>query len=749
MRLRFGVPLLLLVVILFSSAFLAFSIRNKHPIDTDILALLPANQSDPALAAALGRLSQIASSQIAFAIEGGDPAMRAEAAADLTSRLNQTGIFRSTTDDGVALWSWLFSHRTDLLCPADRRLLERGEGSVVTHDALLKWYSPFGISNSKLLQSDPLLLTPRLMSCFVRFAGVRRPEKAIIVSGRIEDSVFRIDVQDKVVGALDGWQKRWSASGLTAFRAGAIFHAAYGAASARIQMSLITLATGAAILIIYFLIFGTIRPALLAVLSIGSCLAVGCSTSLLLFDHIHVMVIVFATALIGMVVDYSTYYLITGVAYPQGSITERRRSIFRPLTIGMVTSVGAFLALIGSPISAFRQIAVLGGVGLFFAWALALYLLPFVEGKWRKQTRFARTVPVYIDRFLTIEPRPRHAIAIFGLITLAAVVAWNKGAVLDDVRSFQKPSTELASEEKQVREVTGFKTPGAFFLVTGKSSDEAISHEEALLDAIEQATDGKTVTSIAASQFSPSRQRGDEQAKLISENLLGPELARLLKQVGKAPGSSYDETAGEAKLPDFIADLRGKTSQEYWSAVPVSAPIAELPATLRSGPNWRLVDPASEYSQLLRHYRWNASIGLVGAAILTGLILVLVYQRISALWMLLPTCLAMIATPCLLSLLGVPYSFFSAMGLFLVVGAGVDYSVFQWEKRGTDSHWTRLGITLAAAMTCTSLGLLGLSSVFPVASFGLTVALGIFLSLILSPLVNLGISSRHRKEHRV
>ena len=46
-----------------------------------------------------------------------------------------------------------------------------------------------------------------------------------------------------------------------------------------------------------------------------------------------------------------------------------------------------------------------------------------------------------------------------------------------------------------------------------------------------------------------------------------------------------------------------------------------------------------------------------------------------------------------------------------------------------------VGIVLAALMTCISVGLLGLSSVLPVKSLGVTVAIGIFLSLVLSPLI--------------
>jgi predicted exporter len=191
-------------------------------------------------------------------------------------------------------------------------------------------------------------------------------------------------------------------------------------------------------------------------------------------------------------------------------------------------------------------------------------------------------------------------------------------------------------------------------------------------------------------------------------------------------------------LPELIASLRGRTDQSFWSIVPVAVGVADVPVALQQGPAWVFVDPAAAYSALLQQYRWAATAGLAGGTMVIGIILLIVYRRWASLWVMLPTVLAMVATPSILALLGLPYSFFSAMGLFLVIGAGVDYSIFQWERSGSSGVWTRLGIALAAVMTCTSLGLLGFSSVLPVASFGLNVALGIFFSLVLSPIAILG-----------
>ena len=732
---------LILLTILCAALFLGFTFHQRNPIDTDILSLLPGDRSTPALADALTRMNAVASNRVTLLIEGGTAETRGKAAADLTKALTDLGLFQSNATDGRALWDWVFAHRSGLLCPKDKALLLESKGGVMARDALTQWYTPFGFANSGLVKTDPMLLTPRLMKCLLGSAApVQMAGDWTLVSGGIAESVFRTDVQDRIAAAISDWQGRWSASGIKLSRAGAVFHATHAAENARWQMSIISLVTVALILLIYRLIFGTMRPALIAVLLISSCLVVGLAVTLALFSDVHIMVIVFATALIGMVVDYSTYYLITGVATPEASVEKRRSTIYRPLTLGMITSVGAFAALLFVAIPAFREIALLGGVGLFFAWATALYLLPRLEGRIRPRTRSADWMRVRVGQILARPP----SLAVIGALTAAAVilgaVAWMKGGTVDDVRRFQTASRSLAAEEARIREVTGFAASGAFFLVTGASAEEAKVHEEALLASV--GASPKPLVSIAASQIDPSAATLATQQKLVQERLLQPELPGLLGRLNQQSANPYGAGA-DAELPKLIASLRGQTGEIFWSIVPIAVPAVDVPEALQQGPSWSFVDPAAAYSDLLKKYRWIASFGLAGGTVIIGIILLIVYRRPAALWIMLPTALAMIATPSILALLGLPYSFFSAMGLFLVIGAGVDYSIFQWEHAQSEGNWTRLGIALAALMTCTSLGLLGFSSVLPVASFGMNVALGIFLSLILSPIAIFGRSRAH------
>jgi predicted exporter len=722
----------ILAVLAFLGAGLYAATHIRDAVDTDILSLLPGDARDPVLADALQRASAVASNRVAFAVEGSTSETRHAAAGDLSARLVATGLFRPASADGEALWRWLFSNRTAILCASDRDMLLEGKGAEIAHQALLQWYGPMSIGGARLVASDPMFLTNRLLGCVVPpgFRAMPNPG-AELLSGSIDGSVFRLDVQDKIGDAVEGWNGQWLDKGLKLSRAGAVFHAAYGAEQARREMSLIGSLTTAAVLLLYWLMFRSLRAPVIAVLMIAYSLTIGVAVTLAIFGHIHAMALVFGAALIGMVVDYTTYYLVTGLGQPPRKPVERRAHIFKPLSLGMLTSVGAFAALFLFPIPAFQQIALLGGAGLVAAWAATLTLTPLVEGGRMKVGVGAAWIEGNAGNLLASTPSGRLGALIVAVAALVVLAGYGRGGVLDDVRRFQAPSPVLAAEEQRIRALTGFATSGAFYLVKGASADEAVAHEEALLAALGKAGASGDIA-WAASRLDPSSAERMANEVLLKNRLITPYLPGLLRSLGAGDAKAYEAASPQkASLPDFAASLRGQTGDTFWSIVPV----AGVPAAPVAGGDWEFVEPAARYSELLQKYRKLATLGLVGAVLFTGIMLLAVYRRFSALKIMLPTVIAMLATPAITTLFGLPFSFFSAMGLFLVVGAGVDYAIFQWEHPSEAGQWTRVGIVLAALMTCISVGLLGLSSVLPVKSLGITVAIGIFLSLVLSPLV--------------
>jgi len=725
---------LLLLAFLASAAYVATHLAED--IDTNILSLLPGGSHDQSLNDAMQRANSDASNRVVFAIEGGTAAERHVAAQKLLADLVASGDFKSSSDDGKALWQWLFANRTEMLCPSDRVRLEKGEGDAVARDAMVQWYTPMGSGSSALLKSDPLLLTNRLLTCLTPSSVRMIPDRnAEIISGVITAPVYRLDVQDRIGGIVKKWRDDPSTRGLKLERAGAIFHAAYGAAHARQEMSVIGGISTLAVLLFYWTMFRSLRAPAIALGMVAFSLTTGLAATLVVFGSIHVIALVFGAALIGMVVDYTTYYLVTGLAEPELDYRARRARIVKPLTLGMLTSVGAFAALFFFPVSAFRQIALLGSVGLATAWAATLLLTPRVEGHAMKIGPGAQWTKNVIGRFLGKRPDRWTAASVLVVSIAVLFLGIWRGHTLDDVKKFQAPSHELVLEEARIRALTGFSPSAVFFLVRGDTRENATIHEEQLLRILRERGENDAVL-WAASRFDPSRVQRKTDEALIRDGLLKPHLKDVLAVLGSEAPDAYARTgrpAGKPTLPAFINDFRGRSGDQFWSIVPVNQTLANIPNL----PFVQFVEPARQYSDLFGSYRKLASYGLALAVVLTGLMLVIAYRHLSALRILLPTVAGLLLTPAVTSLMGLPFTFFSAMGLFLVAGAGVDYAIFQWENPGRAGGWTRVGIVLAAAMTCISVGMLGLSSVLSVKSFGLSVAIGVFLTLVLSPFVSL------------
>jgi len=728
-------PALLIAAGVLAALFFSAS-RIAGSVDTDIMSLLPADTHDAILAAAVKRANEAASNRVSFAIEGGSVEERQAARAELAGALSATGWFRADDEEGEAVWAFLFANRASLLCEQDRALLEAGEGAAIAADALRQWYGPSSVGFGGLVARDPLLLANRLAGCV--FSAARAATGgAEILSGLIQGSVYRLDVQDDVARAVRSWRETWAPRGLTLARGGALFHAAHGAAQARFEVSLIGGVTLAALLLLYWLMFRSFRAPVLALTMVASALITGLAVTLLVFGSVHVMALVFGAALIGMVVDYTTYYLVTGLGDRPGSRAERRERLFRPLTVGMATSVGAFAALLVFPVPAFQQVALFGMAGLAMAWAGTLWLVPLIEGGSVVTGPGAARIAVIADKGLARAPHPLWGAVLAAVALLAALAGWRYGAVLDDVRGLQKPSSVLAAEEARLRELTGFAPSTAFILVRGDTAEAAIRNEEMLIGRLGE-EDRKAVL-LAASRIDSSAQRRARNEDLIRTHLLGPHLRAFITTLGAGDPGAYAGAREAAELPVLVQSLRGETGGTFWSILPVSAPIA-LPAATPEDARapWSMVEPVALYTGLFGDYRRLATLAVAGALLATALLLVLIERRMGALRALMPALLAVLATPPLVMALGIPFSFFSAMGLFLVVGAGVDYAIFQREAADANGRWTRVGIVLAALMTCISVGLLGFSSVLPVRSFGVTVAVGIFLSLVLSPLARRG-----------
>ena len=148
-----------------------------------------------------------------------------------------------------------------------------------------------------------------------------------------------------------------------------------------------------------------------------------------------------------------------------------------------------------------------------------------------------------------------------------------------------------------------------------------------------------------------------------------------------------------------------------------------------------VLDKSAEISTIFAHYRVFIGQMLFVAYLLIGLLLIKRYGVSVALKVLTPPFIAAIVALAITVVFAIPITIFNLLALLLVLGIGIDYTLFFAEqKENVNSENTLLAITLSAITTVLSFGLLALSETQAIHGFGITVLTGIIVAWLLAPL---------------
>ena len=172
-----------------------------------------------------------------------------------------------------------------------------------------------------------------------------------------------------------------------------------------------------------------------------------------------------------------------------------------------------------------------------------------------------------------------------------------------------------------------------------------------------------------------------------------------------------------------------------------SAALGEL-AARHDGVVW--VDRKASFDTLFALYRTLLT-GLLFAAlgvIACGAMVRLGWRK--GLISLVPSVLSLSCGLAVLAATGHPVNLFSLLALVLVLGIGINYTLFFSNPRGTPLT-SMLAITLAMMTTLLTLGMLVFSATQAISSFGIVLVSGIFTAFLLAPLAMPDKKERKRK----
>lgn len=723
---------------------------HRAPV-TDMLAMLPRDEQRPVAAQATQALADAGSRRVSVLIGGGDWGAAQAAADAFLQALGDVPARHRVGDADQQRWLDLYAPvRQGLMTSQARERLTTASTATLADQALATLHQPVAGPRVGSWAEDPLGLFGQWLAERGQGSRVRVQDGRLMLTDgsdpgchfalvliELPGSGFEIGAVRALMPRLDAATRAAEARGATVLQAGVPLFAAAASDQAEREIHTIGLGSLLGIVALTLMAFRSLRPRLLVMLSMAVGLLVATSVTLLCFGELHLVTLVFGVSLLGVAENYGTNYFSARQGLPP---VERWTMLARQIpvvSLAMATTVIGYAMLALPPFPGLRQVAVFSATGLVAAFVTVLWWFPLLDGQGRMApTRFAEWLGSRRARWPSLGARGLTLLGL-GTLLLAAAGA-SRLRVDDDIRQLQSAPPALVAQQREFARLMQAPGVAQFFVVQGETEQALLEHEEALTARLRAMGLGVQ----AVSDWLPSLRRQREDQALAARRMteLQPVIEERLGQpvsLGRGaageltPRAWLDSPASEpmrAQWLGWLGDgpasavlLRGAESRETRDA---------LAALRLPGVSW--VDKVGEVSDLLGRYRvLMIAVLLLGHA-LTWAALAWRFGRTS--WRALaPTALASVLTVALLALSGQVLQLFHILPLLILLGLGVDYGIFMLEQPGRRETRPFLSVTLAAASTLLSFGLLALSGTPALRAFGLTLLFGVFLAWCLTP----------------
>lgn len=741
--------------------------RNGWPISTDLQDLLPPTEMGDLPREAQLRIDQSVARQLIALVGAPGREQAVEGARLLGNRLRTSGLFEhvqvSHKPDLTAARQALLAGRIAMLPARVRNILETDPANHALARAR-EISDPFSLPGAIPLDQDWLGLTVRIQSAlrppgqlqYDAASGTLQAEQNgitwVLVSALPVGTAFDSQDSQRISGLLNHARDELHVAGCRLLVTGGVVYAAAGREQAARESLILGTISALGIAILLLLSLGGWQV-MLGLLPVAAGLLCGFVACVAVFGRVHGLTIVIGTSLIGLAVDFPLHWM--GKIY--GADTWRpwpaMRRVIRSLSVSLATSLVGYVCLGFAPFPALTQVAVFSVAGLLAAYLCTVCQMPVWLSRW--QPRPNLILAGLADSFISAAKRVNGSRRLRAAICLAFVMPCAIGAahldLRDDLRQWMNMPESVTAASRQIGEVTGFMPTSQFLLVRAPDDDTLLQRLAQLDSSLDTLTADHWLASyLSLSQIvSPIADQRRLMAR-FSELASQDTPWQALTLIGIPLAAIQAEVRALAMLPTLgIDDVMANPLAEPWRSLWLGRHLGESAAivTLQglrdvdrlrrassSVPGVTLVDRPGELNSMFSSTRRIAALFKLVSYGLAAFLLWSTYGKRSVLPILSVPMAATLATIGALGYLGQPVTLFSLFGLLLVSTIGVDYAIFMYEQAGGPLA-CMAGILLAGASTLLSFGMLAFSSTPAVASFGLTVALGVFFCLCLTPLL--------------
>lgn len=629
---------------------------------------------------------------------------------------------------------------------------------------------PLSMMVSRIAPSDPFLVMPALLERLEHShaGGVSEKDGRLVT----EDGRYAVLFLTSRASAFDSERQREVIAGIQrAFEAvnGSYDHALTLEMSGvnRIAISAqetierdiqrISVLSSLLIFAMLWVVFGGIRIAFLAMMSMGTGVVMALCASHAIFGQVHGISLAFGASLIGLAIDY-VLHLYSHVEHGRRQAHAVLRRILPALLIAASSTLTGFVALSFTGFPGLQEVAVFAVVGL----GSALATVVFVVVRWLPETmpmgRVRTTLTDGLLRAFSVAQNTRWPIAAV-LVIVGLGIAWGApqirwSAQMGDSSTFDQA---LVEEEERVRARVSRFDQSRLILSVGSTMEEALQSAERVASVLR--SEDLVGDFASLSQLLPSTAH---QVKIAEQIQSDETLQDRFESAFEAEGFRaemfqpfYDQLHAtlpppldatmlqDSPLAGVVDSLSAETADGYVILTPLRdvRDSAALHAAMAPIDGAVFVDEREVMGDVdgrqRRRIMWAMSIGfLVVCGLLYGryrkarlVLSALVAPSLSVLW-----------TWSMLAVLGIELDLILVAFSLLIISLGVDYGVFLIDTlhpKGPDMRAALFGVVMAAMTTLLGFGLLATSSFPMLHRVGLVALLGVSAAMVLSPVARM------------
>ena len=763
--------LLSAIVALFGIYLLTKLLFSEKPIIVnDLYSLLPTSDRQELIDSINSSVYKSQASNFILLVSSDDITKRTEAVRSMAKQLDDIEHIKLVDlnrDLHNNMSETLSEYRRTLISSIDRNKIAEGD----IDDILFRSYTAhLGLSpsiSSLSINDDPLLLFDSYLQQYVTHTSevayvenniviqhkknnITKEYVLLVYSLHQDSSLNEIEqTSNQITRAIDNTKSSYDAIEIIA--SGSIFHIAQSSKSTKKEIVIISLASLILISLLFLYTFKNIIPLLLMMGSLVFATLGSMAVSIFFFSQIHLIILVFGVSLFGVAVDYIIHYS-AGLYYSTGENSEyTHSSITRASALAMITTLLGYTCLSIGAYSIMQQMALFCCCGVLLVWLFIATITSFLTPSHQLQA----INHVIADKYQVISFKPLHLASISVVSMLIIVFLWN-----DDVNisAYYDPPKKLTEQDVLANTILKQYENNKFIVVKGSSPQLVLERLEKIQPTMQSLKLNAHIEDYAIlTTFVPSEKKQKDNFALIKSVAVGTSSPAVevmekfsfdKKDILNYQNDYHDDRPLTYLHPDTWKNVApsylgmlwlGKINQEYASLILLKGIQSEKELSQLRNEYEKIdyINFITDLKKTMIEQKQHAVYSLLIAYLLVAMLCIAYYQSKKSLIIVLLPLLSTLITLSIVAIVSTgTLNLFHILGLFLLMGLGLDYGIFLYNiknAKNADRITCILAIKMSILTTAVSFGLLVFVSIPMISSFGQIILVGTIISALLLP----------------